>query len=53
MVCSYGKKIEGKGEIKIESQLYQNQFANNGIMGYTFEAEHPIVEIERNQIIQD
>jgi hypothetical protein len=25
-----GPKIEGKGEIKIESQLYQNEFANNG-----------------------
>jgi hypothetical protein len=26
----WDQKIEGKGEIKIESQLYQNQFANNG-----------------------
>jgi hypothetical protein len=25
--CAMGPKIEGKGEIKIESQLYQNEFA--------------------------
>jgi hypothetical protein len=28
--AAMGPKIEGKGEIKIESQLYQNEFANNG-----------------------
>jgi hypothetical protein len=31
---------------KIESQLYQNEFAQTmaKIMGYTFEAEHPIAK---------
>jgi predicted AlkP superfamily pyrophosphatase or phosphodiesterase len=44
--AAMGPKIEAKGEMKIESQLYQNQFAQTmaKIMGYTFEAEHPIAE---------
>jgi hypothetical protein len=42
----WDQKIEGKGEIKIESQLYQNEFAQTmaKIMGYTFEAEHLIAK---------
>jgi hypothetical protein len=41
-----GPKIEAKGEMKIESQLYQNQFPQTTakIMGYTFEAQHPIAK---------
>jgi predicted AlkP superfamily pyrophosphatase or phosphodiesterase len=44
--AAMGPKIEAKGEMKIESQLYQNQFAQTmaKIMGYTFEAEHPIAK---------
>jgi hypothetical protein len=40
--AAMGPKIEGKGEIKIESQLYQNEFAQTmaKIMGYTFAAMH-------------
>jgi predicted AlkP superfamily pyrophosphatase or phosphodiesterase len=44
--AAMGPKIEAKGEMKIESQLYQNQFAQTmaKIMGYTFEAQHPIAK---------
>lgn len=44
--AAMGPKIEAKGEMKTESQLYQNQFAQTmaKIMGYTFEAEHPIAK---------
>jgi hypothetical protein len=43
-----------KGEIKIESQLYQICANNGKIMGYTFEAEHRLQRnYRRNQIIQN
>jgi hypothetical protein len=49
-----GPKIE-EGEIKIESQLYQNEFAQTmaKIMGYTFEADTRLQNYRRNQIIQN
>lgn len=42
--ATMGPQIEAKGEMKNENQLYQNQFAQtmSKIMGYTFEANHPI-----------
>ncbi|NRT13855.1 hypothetical protein HNP99_000180 [Flavobacterium sp. 28A] len=42
--ATMGPQIEPKGEMKNENQLYQNQFAQTmaKIMGYTFEANHPI-----------
>ena len=44
--AAMGPKIEAKGEMKIESQLYQNQFVQTmaKIIDYTSEAEHPIAE---------
>ncbi|MBP4140671.1 phosphoglyceromutase [Flavobacterium sp. P4023] len=42
--AAMGPQIEGKGEMTNENQLYQNQFAQTiaKIMGYTYEAKHPI-----------
>lgn len=42
--ATMGPEIEAKGEMTNENQLYQNQFAQTmaKIMGYTFEANHPI-----------
>jgi len=42
--AAMGPNIEAKGEMKNENQLYQNQFAQTmaKIMGYNFEANHPI-----------
>lgn len=42
--AAMGPQIEAKGELKNENQLYQNQFAQtmSKIMGYTYEANHPI-----------
>lgn len=44
--ATMGPLIEAKGEMKNENQLYQNQFAQTmaKIMGYTFEANHPIAK---------
>ena len=44
--ATMGPQIEAKGEMKNENQLYQNQFAQTmaKIMGYTFEANHPIAK---------
>lgn len=42
--AAMGPKIEAKGEMKNDSQIYQEQFAQTiaKIMGYTFTANHPI-----------
>jgi predicted AlkP superfamily pyrophosphatase or phosphodiesterase len=44
--ATMGPKIEAKGEMKEKNQLYQDQFAQTmaKIMGYTFEANHPIAK---------
>lgn len=44
--AAMGPGISGKGEIKMEGQLYQQQFAQTiaKLMGYTFKAEHPIAK---------
>jgi hypothetical protein len=44
--AAMGPGISGKGEIKMEGQLYQNQFAQTiaKLMGYTFMAEHPVAK---------
>ena len=42
--AAMGPQIEAKGEMTNKNQLYQNQFAQTiaKIMGYTYEAKHPI-----------
>jgi hypothetical protein len=47
-----GPKKLKVGEIKIESQLYQNEFAQT-MAKNTFEAEQPEENYRRNQIIQN
>jgi len=44
--AAMGPGISGKGEIKTEGQLYQQQFAQTiaKLMGYTYKAEHPIAK---------
>lgn len=44
--AAMGPKIEAKGEMKNEMQIYQEQFAQTiaKILGYTFEANHPIAK---------
>ncbi len=44
--AAMGPEIIGKGEIKTENQLYQEQFAQTitKSMGYTFKANHPIAK---------
>jgi hypothetical protein len=44
--AAIGPEISAKGEIKTEGQLYQQQFAQTiaKVMGYTFEANHPIAK---------
>jgi hypothetical protein len=44
--AAMGPGISGKGEIKVEGQLYQQQFAQTiaKLIGYTYKAEHPIAK---------
>ncbi|TRW98977.1 alkaline phosphatase family protein [Flavobacterium gawalongense] len=44
--AAMGPEIPFKGEIKIEAQLYQEQFAQTiaKLLGYTFKANHPIAK---------
>lgn len=44
--ATMGPKIDAKGEINTNMQIYQNQFAQTmaKILGYTFEGNHPIAE---------
>lgn len=44
--AAMGPEINAKGEIKTETQLYQKQIAQTiaKLMGYTFEANHPIAK---------
>lgn len=44
--AAMGPEINAKGEIKTEGQLYQKQIAQTiaKLMGYTFEASHPIAK---------
>lgn len=44
--AAMGPEIKAKGEIKTEGQLYQKQIAQTiaKLMGYTFEANHPIAK---------
>ncbi|MDR6844703.1 sulfatase-like hydrolase/transferase [Flavobacterium granuli] len=44
--AAMGPGISEKGEVKMEGQLYQQQFAQTiaKLMGYTFKAEHPIAK---------
>ncbi|PRZ25127.1 alkaline phosphatase family protein [Flavobacterium granuli] len=44
--AAMGPEINTKGEIKTEAQLYQKQIAQTiaKLMGYTFEATHPIAK---------
>lgn len=48
-----GTGILPKGEVKTETQLYQNQFAQTiaKLLGYTYKAEHPIAK-EINEILK-
>lgn len=51
-MAALGPGIPAKGEIKVNQQLYQKQFAQTmaGILGLTFTAEHPVGEkIELNK----
>ncbi|MFV7234784.1 sulfatase-like hydrolase/transferase [Flavobacterium sp. ZB4R12] len=44
--AAMGPGITGKGELKTEGQLYQQQFAQTiaKLLGYTFKANHPIAK---------
>ena len=51
-MAAMGPGIQAKGEVKINQQLYQKQFAQTmaSLLGLTFTAEHPIGEkIELNK----
>ncbi len=51
-MAAMGPGIKAKGEVKINQQLYQKQFAQTmaAILGLTFTAEHPVGEkIELNK----
>ncbi|MDZ4330452.1 MAG: phosphoglyceromutase, partial [Flavobacterium sp.] len=44
--AAMGTGITAKGELKIEGQFYQEQFAQTiaKLLGYTFKASHPVAK---------